>query len=61
MTFKCFIYTNNIANTNKSDALEHSNYDFYVLFTSFYILISILISSVLTNREGPSQNTVSQK
>lgn len=22
-TFKCFIYTNNIANTNKSDALKH--------------------------------------
>lgn len=22
-TFKCFIYTNNIANTNKSDALKY--------------------------------------
>lgn len=23
MTFKCFIYTNNIASNNKSDALKH--------------------------------------
>lgn len=23
VTFKCFIYTNNIVNTNKSDALKH--------------------------------------
>lgn len=23
MTFKCFIYTNNIAHTNKSDALKY--------------------------------------
>lgn len=48
MTFKCFIYTSNIAHINQSDALKYELFCYDLkCFISFYIFVS---SYVLTER-----------
>lgn len=38
MTFKCFIYTNNIANINKSDALKYELFCYDLKCLLYFIL-----------------------